>query len=239
VFEDARLPAYPDELHRALDDTPLLPSAFDALLRRYGVDAALVAAPGTNRRAGSFAPEEWALVWRRPSALVFARRTLEHADLIAAHEIPLAVDYRDSDGTRVLPLTSPPPRSPVPRCEWDRRLATAMWAEADPERALDARIDALEHHCLWGADEADVRFHLGARLQRRGQLGRAADEYDRVLALVPDHAAALINRGWARLREKPSAARDDLLRARQLAPARAAEIDAALAQIAAAPKPLR
>lgn len=236
VFEDARLPAYPDDFHRALDETPLQPAAFDALLRRYAVDAALLVEPGTNRRAGSFAPDEWALVWRRPSALVFARRTLEHADVIAAHEIPLAVEFGWLDGTRVLPLPSPPPRSPVPRCEWDRRLAATMWAEAEPERALDARIDALAHHCLAGADEADARFHLGARLQRDGQLARAAAEYDRVLALVPDHAAALINRGWARLRADPARAREDFEHARQLAPSRAGEIDAALAQTSVAGK---
>src|SRR5262249_54719296 len=41
VFQDARLPAYPDAFHRALDETPLQPAAFDALLSRYGVDAAL------------------------------------------------------------------------------------------------------------------------------------------------------------------------------------------------------
>jgi hypothetical protein len=230
VFEDARLPAYPDEFHRALDDTPLTPAAFDALLLRYQVDAALVGDPGINRRAGSFAPDEWALVWRRPSALVFARRTPEHAAVIAAHEIPLAVEFRFVDGTHVVPLSAPPPRSPVPRCEWDRRLAATMWAEADPERALDARLDALERGCLAGADEADARFHLGARLQRGGDLVRAAAEYDRVLALAPDHVGALINRGWARLRSDPAAARNDLEHARQLAPERAAEIEQALAQ---------
>src|SRR6185312_11878808 len=35
VFEDARLPAYPDDFHRALDGTPDDPAAFDALLRRW------------------------------------------------------------------------------------------------------------------------------------------------------------------------------------------------------------
>ena len=42
-----------------------------------------------------------------------------------------------------------------------------------------------------------MRFYLGARLQRRGQLARAAAEYDRVLALRPDHARARVNRAWA------------------------------------------
>src|SRR5207249_875483 len=94
VFQDARLPAYPDEFHRALDETPLAPAAFDGLLRRYGVDAALLSDPDINMRAGSFDPDEWALVYRAPDALVFARRTPEHAAVIARHEIPLRVQFR-------------------------------------------------------------------------------------------------------------------------------------------------
>jgi tetratricopeptide (TPR) repeat protein len=87
----------------------------------------------------------------------------------------------------------------VPRCEWDHRLANALWAAGDPERALDARLDALDHGCLSPDDEADVRYHLGARLQRAGQLERAAVEYERVLRLHPDHQRARDNLGWARL----------------------------------------
>jgi tetratricopeptide (TPR) repeat protein len=182
-----------------MDDTPLDAPAFDALLRRYGVDAALLADPGINRRAGSFDPDEWALVWRRPTALVFARRTPEHAALIAAREIPLRLTFRYADGTHAAPLWTPPARATVDRCEWDRRLAATLDAEGDPERALDARADAAGRRCLAPRDEADVRFYLGARLQRAGQLARATAEYDRALALDPAHAAARRNRAWALL----------------------------------------
>jgi hypothetical protein len=199
VFEDARLPAYPDELHRALDATPNDPPAFDALLRRYGVDAALIVEPGTNRRSGSFDPDEWALVWRRPTALVFARRTPEHAAVIAAHEVPLRLTFRWEDGLHTAPLVEPPARTPLSRCEWDRRLAAVLDGDGDPERALDARVDALAHDCLAPADEAETRYYLGARLQRAGELARATAEYDRVLALRPDHRRARINRAWAML----------------------------------------
>ena len=232
VFEDARLPAYPDEFHRALDETPLQPAAFDALLARYGVDAALLVEPGINRRSGSFDPDEWALVWRRPSALVFARRTPEHAALIAAREIPLAVQFSYAGGAQVLPLWTAPARATVPRCEWDRRLAATLDEQGEPERALDARVDALGRHCLDAAAEAATRFYLGARLQRAGDVAAAAREYDRVLVLAPDHAAARINRGWARLRSDPAAARADFERARLLAPARADEIERALGMLA-------
>jgi hypothetical protein len=199
VFEDARLPAYPDEFHRAMDGTPNDPPAFDRLLRRWDIDAALVVEPGTNRRSGSFDPEEWALVWRRPTALVFARRTPEHAALIAAHEVPLHISFTWENGSHAAPLWTPPARSPVARCEWDRRLAAVLDGDGDPERALDARADALARNCLAGDEEADARFYVGARLQRRGELAAAAAEYDRVLELRPNDARARVNRAWARL----------------------------------------
>ena len=60
MFEDARLPAYPDEFHHTMDHTPLDPSAFDVVLRRFG--------PSLTRSRGSEAhvPNELdrlALVW--------------------------------------------------------------------------------------------------------------------------------------------------------------------------------
>jgi hypothetical protein len=152
VFQDARLPAYPDAFHRALDETPLAPAAFDALLRRYGVDAALLSDPDTNMRAGSFDPEEWALVYKADDALVLARRTEAHAALIAAREIPLRPRFAFASGTRFEPVPTPPARSPVRRCEWDRRLARALDADGRVELSVLARARAFERGCL-DADE--------------------------------------------------------------------------------------
>lgn len=220
VFQDARLPAYPDEFHRALDGTSLAPASFDALLRRYGVDAALLGEPGINMRSGSFDPEEWALVFRSQEAVVYARRTAEFAPLIARAEIPLRVGFDFEHGARTSPLHDPPARSPVARCAWQARLAAALDGEGDPERALDARARALEFHCIPPSEEADARFLLGARMQRQGQLRLAIAQYDRVLALRPDHAAALANRGYARSLDDPVAATADLRAALALDPAR-------------------
>jgi hypothetical protein len=130
VFQDARLPAYPDAFHRALDETPLEPAAFDRLLAGYGVDAALLAEPDINMRAGSFDPEEWALVFRSDEALVFARRTPAHERVIAAREIPLRVRFRFVGGSSTEPIWRPPARSPVSPQEWARRLAIELYAEA-------------------------------------------------------------------------------------------------------------
>jgi tetratricopeptide (TPR) repeat protein len=213
VFQDARLPAYPDAFHRALDGTPLAPAAFDALLTRYGVDAALLSDPDINMRAGSFDPETWALVYRWHDALVFARRTPAHAALIARDEIPLRVTFAFVGGSHVEPLPRPPRQSPVPPCEWDRRLGAVLDQEGRPDRALDARVDALDRGCLSPQEEADVRFRLGARLLLAGRASDAAVEYDRVLAIEPKHVAALVNRGFARLVRDHDAARADFERA--------------------------
>jgi hypothetical protein len=104
VFQDARLPAYPDEFHRALDQTDLAPRAFDALLQKYGVDSALISDPAINIRSGSFSPDVWALVYKDADALIFARRSEEHAEVIRRFEIPLRVTFNFVEGTRYFPL---------------------------------------------------------------------------------------------------------------------------------------
>lgn len=148
VFQDARLPAYPDSFHRALDETPLAAEAFGRLLERYGVDAALLNDPDINMRAGSFDPAKWALVYRQDDALVFARRIARHAEVIARYEIPLRVRFRFAGGASVESLPQPPAGSPIRQCEWDDRLAAAWAAEERPDRTLAARLAAVEHGCL-------------------------------------------------------------------------------------------
>jgi tetratricopeptide (TPR) repeat protein len=225
VFQDARLPAYPDEFHRALDETPLAPGPWDALLRRYGVDAALLAEPGVNMRAGSFDPAEWALVYRAADGLVFARRTDAHRELIERYEQPFTFHFTFTEGAAPIPLAAPPARSPVSVCEWQTRLARGLDALGDPERALDARARALDAGCLAPTDEAEVRYRLGARAQLAGRADLAIAHYDRALALRPDDPRALANRGFARLAAGSppdrAAARADLARALVLDPARA------------------
>jgi len=221
VFQDARLPAYPDAFHRALDETPLEPPAFDVLLSKYGVDAALLSTPDVNMRSGSFDPDEWALVYRDSDALVFARRTYAYAALIARDEIPLRLRFAFRGGARVEPIAAPPARSPVDRCTWDRRLAAALDGEGRIDRALDALADAIERKCLGPVEEAATRFRLGVRRQLAGDMAGAAKEYDRVLAIRPDDVAALVNRGFARLGRDPIRARADFERALAIDPHRA------------------
>jgi hypothetical protein len=147
VFQDARLPAYPDSFHRALDATALEPAAFDALLARFGVDAALINYPGINVHSGSFDPEEWALVYRDDDALVFARRVPRFARVIADREIPLRVRFSLAEGSHVEPIRAPPARSPLDPCEWSRRLAAALDGESLADAAMRARADARANGC--------------------------------------------------------------------------------------------
>lgn len=87
VFEDARLPAYPGDFHRAMDESVFSTPKFLAILERYQVDAALIAWPELNPRARQFPREDWALVYRGEDAWLFAKRVPRHADLIAAQEL--------------------------------------------------------------------------------------------------------------------------------------------------------
>jgi hypothetical protein len=160
VFQDARLPAYPDEFHRALDQTPLEPAAFDALLGRYGVDAALINDPDIDMRAGSFDPDEWALVWKSSDALVFARRSDKFRDLIARKEIPLRPRFAFVGGTRYEPITRPPARSPIASCEWHRRLVRSLADLDQPDRAFEARLEAFRAGCLDDSERDELRAYV-------------------------------------------------------------------------------
>ncbi len=220
VFEDARLPAYPDAHHRELDASVGDDAAFEAILARHGVQAALVADAGVNPRAAQLDPARWALVYRDAHSLVFAHRTARHADMIARHEIPLRPRFAFRGGTRFEPLPRPA-ASPVGPCVWDVRAGDALEAVGAVDAALELRGRALGAGCLPRGLEVPVRFHLASRMHRAGHAAEARAAYDALLALAPDHAGALANRGFLRLAAEPAAGRADLERALVLDPSRA------------------
>ncbi len=82
VFVDPRLPAYPPEMHRLLGRSDLTRDGWQAAMDRYGVDSALLAYAGINRRIAWWDPARWALVFSGGDARLFVRRA---AALCGAH----------------------------------------------------------------------------------------------------------------------------------------------------------
>jgi hypothetical protein len=163
VFIDPRLPAYPAEMHRLMGRFDLDRAEWTQAMDRYGVDSALLAYAGLNRRVSWWDPARWALVYRQHDARVFVRRLPRWRGFIAAHEIPATFTFTVEEGTATLPLDEPP-ESPVPACEWQRRLGD-LFADIDGgdlRRALAAyrRALAAPPGCLGAADEAALRGWL-------------------------------------------------------------------------------
>jgi hypothetical protein len=202
VFVDPRLPAYPPEMHRLLGRSDLSRDEWQAAMDRYGVDSALLAYAGINRRVAWWDPARWALVWSGGDARVFVRRLPRFAALIAGHEIPATFAFSVEEGTTTLPLETRPSASPVTDCEWSRRLGDVMF-ELDgtlSERARTAYARGLASPvgCLARADESRLGAWLGAvelGAQRPAGalafLERALGAGNRELSTFTDRAAAL------------------------------------------------
>jgi hypothetical protein len=202
VFVDPRLPAYPPELHRLLGRSDLSRDEWQAAMDRYGVDSALLAYAGINRRVAWWDPARWALVFSGGDARVFVRRLPRFAALIAAHEIPATFAFSVEEGTTTLPLEARPPASPVTDCEWSRRLGDLMFeldgAPSERARAAYARGLAAPVGCLAPADESRLGAWLGAvelgaarPAAALGLLERALGAGNRELSTFTDRAAAL------------------------------------------------
>jgi hypothetical protein len=202
VFVDPRLPAYPPEMHRLLGRSDLSRDEWQTAMDRYGVDSALLAYAGINRRVAWWDPARWALVWSGGDARVFVRRLPRFASLIAGHEIPATFAFSVEEGTTTLPLETRPAASPVTDCEWSRRLGDLMFeldgALSERARAAYARGLASPVGCLARADEARLGAWLGAvalgaqrPAEALGFLERALGAGNRELSTFTDRAAAL------------------------------------------------
>ena len=202
VFVDPRLPAYPPEMHRLLGRSDLSRDEWQAAMDHYGVDSALLAYAGINRRVAWWDPARWALVWSGGDARVFVRRLPRFAALIAAHEIPATFAFSVEEGTTTLPLEARPAASPVTDCEWSRRLGDLMFeldgALSARARAAYARGLAAPVGCLAPADESRLGAWLGAvELGAQRPAGaltffeRALGAGNRELSTFTDRAAAL------------------------------------------------
>ncbi len=166
VFVDPRLPAYPPVMHALLGRDDLTRAEWNSVMRAYGVDSALLAYAGLNRRVAWWDPAVWALVYRAHDARVFVRRVPRYRALIAAREIPATFTFTVESGAATVPLLERPVGSPVADCEWQRRLgellveldgAASARARAAYGRALEAPTG-----CLARADEAHLAAWMGA-----------------------------------------------------------------------------
>jgi len=215
VFVDPRLPAYPEDLHRLLGDFDLDRDSWDRAMQRYGVQSALLAYAGVNRRVAWWDPDRWALVYRAGDARVFVRRLPRWSAFIRAHEIPATFRFTVETGAETLPLDPRPAASPVAECEWRRRLGDLFF---DLDRGKLARARAAYEQalavqgCLAAADEASLAAWLGADALATKSYDRALSYLDRALtpALKEGTPQTLANRAltYEALGQAGEAARD-------------------------------
>ncbi len=202
VFVDPRLPAYPPEMHRLLGRGDLSRDDWQAAMDQFGVESALLAYAGINRRVAWWDPGRWALVFRAGDARVFVRRIPRFSSLIAAHEIPATFGFSVEEGAVTVPLETRPAASPVAGCEWNRRLGDLLFeldgALSERARAAYRRSLAAPVGCLAPADEARLGAWLGAVDLGAGRadaalvlLERALGAGNRELSTFTDRAAAL------------------------------------------------
>ena len=176
VFVDPRLPAYPAEFHRLLGRFDVSRAEWTAAMERYGVDTALLAYAGLNRRVSWWAPADWALVFRADDARVFVRRTPRWRALIAKQEIPVTFSFTVEAGTATHLLEQRPAASPVADCEWQRRLGDLAFelAPTEPERVRTYYDRALATPgCLPAKEEASLLAYLGGEALERRAFARA------------------------------------------------------------------
>jgi len=201
VFVDPRLPAYPAAFHRLLGRGDLTRAEWNAAMDGYGVETALLSYAGVNRRVAWWDPERWALVFREADARVFVRRLPRFAPLIASREIPATFAFSPQEGNATVPLAARPTSSPVPDCEWQRRLGDLTFElDGTPSPRTLAAYDralAAPAGCLLAADEARLTAWLGAVALGVGRAADALALFDRALARGDGELATLTNRAVA------------------------------------------
>jgi tetratricopeptide (TPR) repeat protein len=228
VFQDPRINGYPEELHALLRRRDLTRGEWDALLDRFDVTSALITYPELNPRAALFDPARWALVYRAPDGLVFARRLPAWGALIARAELPITFAPAAGGGVEPHVLERRPPASPVADCLWQQRRGDALvelGADARARQALTAAL-AAPPGCLDAAARRAAALALGDAAMRLGAVAAAVEAYG-----AADAPEARGRRGLALLAlQRPAEALDDFQVALALQPADAdAELGRGLA----------
>jgi tetratricopeptide (TPR) repeat protein len=206
VFQDPRINSYPLEFHATLRRDDLTRPEWEAFLARFGVATALVTYPDLNPRAALFDPARWALVYRDGEALVFAARRPAFAALIGREEIPMTFTFARGAGVTAQALTSPPPASPVPPCDWQKRLGDVALELGDEAGARNAYAAASAPGCLPAGTREAAAIARGDLALKNGDAPGAVQAY----AGVADPRARA-NRGLALMSlGRPAEAEADL-----------------------------
>jgi hypothetical protein len=178
VFQDPRINGYPEDFHAILRRADLTGDEWEALLARFAVTTALITYPDLNPRAALFDPARWALVYRAHDGLVFAARRPEFAALIARAELPVTFSYTPDEGAEAHPLAARPTASPVPDCEWQRRLGDVLVETYnDPGAAAAYRAARAQPGCLGDDAQRAASLALGDVALRLHDPATAAAAY--------------------------------------------------------------
>jgi tetratricopeptide (TPR) repeat protein len=206
IFQDPRINGYPADFHATLRRDDLTPAEWEAFLARFGVTAALVTYPDLNPRAALFDPARWALVYRDGEALVFAARQTPFASLIARDEIPMTFAFARGAGVTAAALTLEPPASPVPACDWQKRLGDVAFELGDESAARNAYAAATAPGCLSATTREEAAIARGDLALKNGDAAGAVNAYTGVA-----DPRARANRGLALMSlGRPAEAETDL-----------------------------
>ena len=140
-------------------------------------------------------------MFREADARVFVRRLPRFAPLIASRGIPATFAFSPQEGNATIPLSARPAASPVPECEWQRRLGDLTFElDGAPSTRTVAAYDralAAPAGCLRAADEARLAAWLGAMALGAGRAADALALFDRAVAHGDNELTTLTNRAIA------------------------------------------
>ena len=203
VFVDPRLPAYPPEFHRLLGRPDVTrargPRPWTASASRRRCSRTRASTIGWR-----WDPERYALVFRQRRAR-FVRRLPRYQAVIARHEIPATFGFSPQEGTATLPLVARPAASPVPDCEWQRRLGDVMFdidgprpcARSPRTAALSARRAAWAPRRGGGGEDGRPRAGRRPRRRRVAAVRSRAPRGNREVTTLTNRAVALEQLGGA------------------------------------------
>ena len=201
VFVDPRLPAYPPEFHRLLGRPDLTRAEWAAAMDGYGVETALLAYAGVNHRVAWWDPDATRWCSGKPTRACSCGGCRATRPSSPATRIPATFVFSPQEGTATLPLAARPAASPVPDCEWQRRLGDVMFDVdgAVSARALAAYTAALSAPagCLRAEDEARLAAWLGAIALGAGRAEDALQLCDRARARGDREVTTMTNRAVA------------------------------------------